>query len=161
MRKLIIALGALGMILTGAASAQAGDRHHGHGYHSAPHWVGAILFGSHHERDHRAYDRRYDKRYGYHHSHRGYGHRHGYYDHDYKKHKHKKYKHKKYKHAHKHRILPIKKIVKKLHRRDYHHISRIVLKRDRYRVRAYDYKGRPVKLVVNAHNGRILRKRYR
>ena len=161
MRKLIIALGALGMILTGAASAQAGDRHHGHGYHSAPNWVGAILFGSHHERGHRAYDRRYDKRYGYHHSHRGYGHRHGYYDHDYKKHKHKKYKHKKYKHAHKHRILPIRKIVKKLHRRDYHHISRIVLKRDRYRVRAYDYKGRPVKLVVNAHNGRILRKRYR
>ncbi|WP_179954154.1 PepSY domain-containing protein [Denitrobaculum tricleocarpae] len=163
MRKLLILFGALSMILAGTAGAQAGDRHGGHNssrhyshsYHSSPYWAGAIFFG-HHDRGHRAYDRRYDRRYGHHRSHRHYGHKHGYYDRHgyYKKHKHG---HK----FHKRRILPIKKIVKKLRHRNYHDISRIVLKHDRYRVRAYDRKGRPVKLVVNAHNGRILKKRYR
>lgn len=164
MRNLILAISAVGLLLIGSAGAQAGDRHGGHNnghnhhsksYHSKPFWVGTIFFG-HHDRDHRAYDRRYDRRYGHHRAHRHYGHKHHRYDghRHYKKHKHG---HK----VHKRHILPIKKIVKKLRHRKYHDISKIVLKHNRYKVRAYDRKGRPVKLTVNAHNGRILQKRYR
>ncbi|WP_282609942.1 hypothetical protein [Pelagibius sp. Alg239-R121] len=161
MRNLILAISAVGLILIGATGAKAGEYHGGHqshSYKSSPYWVGAYIFGGHHDRSHRAYDRRHDHRSAHKHRHGKHSHydRHDRYDRHghYKKHKHG---HK----FHKRRILPIKKIVKKLRRRDYYDISKIVLKRDRYKVRAYDYRGRPVKLVVNAHNGRILKKRYR
>ncbi len=164
MRNLILAISAVGLLLIGASGAQAGDRHgghnnsrhhHGHSYHSKPFWIGSFVFGGYHERNQRAYDRRYDRHFGHHRSYRHHGHKHRYYDghRQYKKHK---YGHK----SHKRHILPIKKIVKKLRHRKYHDITRIVLKHNRYKVRAYDRKGRPVKLVVNAHNGRILSKRY-
>lgn len=165
MRNLILAISTVGLLLIGAAGAQAGDRHGGHNngrhhqsqsHYSKPFWVGTIVFGGQHDRGHRAYDRRYDKRYGHHRAHGYYGNKHDRYKRQgyFKKHKHG---HK----IHKRHILPIKKIVKKLRHRKYHDISKIVLKHNRYKVRAYDRKGRPVKLVVNAHNGRILHKRYR
>lgn len=162
MRNLILALSAIGMILIGSSGAKAGDYHGGHqsrSYHSAPYWIGTVIFGGHSDHRHRGYyDRRHDHHKVYKHRHHKHGHyhshgrydRHGYY----KKHKHG---HRGYRHG----VLPIKKIVKKLRHRDYYDISKIVLKRDRYKVRAYDYRGRPVKLVVNAYNGRILKKRYR
>ncbi len=161
MRNLILALSAIGMILVGVNGAKAGDYHGGHqsrSYDSVPYFIGTVIFGGHNDHRHRGYDRRHDHHKVYKHRHHKHGHYHSHGH--YKKHKHGHYK----KHGHKgyrHGVLPIRKIVKKLHRRDYYDISKVVLKRDRYKVRAYDYRGRPVKLVVNAYNGRILKKRYR
>lgn len=165
MRNLILAISAVGLLLFGATGAQAGERHGGHNngrhhqsqsYHSTPYWVGSIFFSGHPDRNHRAYDRRYDRRYGHHRTRAHFGHKGDRYD------RHGHYKKYSYGHkVHKRRILPIKKIVTKLRHRNYHGISKIALKHDRYKVRAHDRKGRPVKLVVNAHNGRILHKRYR
>ncbi len=168
MRNLILALGAIGMILIGSSGAKAGDYHGGHqsrSYDSVPYWIGAVLFGGHDDYQHGGYDRHHKRQKVYKHRHHKHGHYHTHRRYDdyghYKKHKHG---HKGYKHGHKgyrHDVLPIRKIVKKLHRRDYYDISKVVLKKGRYKVRAYDYRGRPVKLVVNAYNGRILKKRYR
>ncbi len=145
MKRLFILFGALGLLMLATAGAQAGERHgkyHGghhsghhlsHGHYATHYWAKSFFFGQH--RAQRHHSQRHE--YGY-----------------YKKHTH----HHGYK---KRRILPVKKIVRKLKHRHYHDISKIVLKHDRYKVRAYDRKGRPVKLVVNAHNGRILHRRYR
>ncbi|MCG8690877.1 MAG: PepSY domain-containing protein, partial [Minwuiales bacterium] len=57
-------------------------------------------------------------------------------------------------------VLPRRIIVRKLHYRDYD-VRKIRYRDGYYRAHAYDRRGRPVKLLINPHNGRILKRRYR
>ena len=57
-------------------------------------------------------------------------------------------------------VLPRRIIARKLHHRDYEVRGKIRYRDGYYRAHAYDRHGRPVKLLINPHNGRIVKRRF-
>jgi hypothetical protein len=160
LKKLILAVSTLGLILILAAEANAGQlgagqhgtgQQHGRSLSASPHSTAIIAVQGPQHR-HARHMQQHKSRYGYG-NRTGYGNRHGYGN--------------RYgygtRHGYRHyqpRPLPARHIVRALHRQHYHSVSRIVLKHDHYKVRARDFRGRSVKLLVNAQNGRILHIRF-
>jgi hypothetical protein len=154
LKKLILAISTLGLILILAVEANA--RQHGAGQHGTGQQHGRSLSASPHatavivvqgpQHRHARHMQQYKNRYGYGNRH-GYGNRYGYGTrHGYR--------------LYQPRPLPARHIVRALHRQHYHSVSRILLTHDHYKVRARDFRGRSVKLLVNAQNGRILHIRF-